>query len=184
VRLLVRTSPAPHLWPPFLVRTPGRAHKRLKRRRWNPARQSPSPDWCVWSGAHGLRSAPALGCLLGESLVVGKFAVASQQHCSPKSPALEPPSHTELGIDRTMHLHKTPQLFSIPAGRQSSSDIVPKHSPPRPPPHSTRMPPPLAPWRHTRCLGWSVPPKSNSYSSCEPSLGVGAGAPSQAQTRF
>jgi len=172
------------MWPPFPVRTPGRAHQRLKRRRCNQARQSPPPDWCVWSGAHGLRSAPALGCWHGEHLVVGKFAVASQQHCSPKSPALEPPTRTELGIDRTMHLQKTPQLFPTPAGRQSSSDIVPKPSPPRPPTHSTRVSPPLAPWRHTRCLRWSVPPKPNSHSLCQPSLGVATGAPSQAQTRF
>jgi hypothetical protein len=172
------------MWPPFPVGTPGRAHQRLKRRRCTQARQSPPPDWCVWSGAHGLRSAPALGCWHGEHLVVSKFAGASQQHCSPKSPAREPPPRTELGIDRTMHLQKTPQLFYVPAGSQSSSDIVPKPSPPRPSPHSTRMPPPLAPWRHTRCLGWSVPPKSNSHSLCQPSLGVATGAPSQAQTRF
>jgi len=159
------------MWPQFLVRTPGRAHKRLKRHRCTQARQSPPPDWCVRSGAYGLRSAPALGCLHGEFLVVGKFAVASQQHCSPKSPALETPSRTELGLDRTMHLRKTPQLFPAPAGRQSSSDIVPKPSPPRPPPHSTHMPPPLAPWRHTRCSGWSVPPKSNGAGR----LGSGAG---------
>ena len=41
---------------------------------------------------------------------------------------------------------------------------MPKTNPPRQTQHSTRMPPPLAPWRHTGYLEGPVLPKSNSYS--------------------
>jgi hypothetical protein len=122
--LLVRTSPAPHMWTLFLVRTPGRAHRRLKRRRCTQARQSPPPDWCVWSGAHGSKSAPALRCCRTACLKTLPGMSTPPQRSIPKSPPLWPPSRTELGMGRALHLRTTPQLFTAHAGRQSLSGVL------------------------------------------------------------
>jgi hypothetical protein len=48
----------------------------------------------------------------------------TQQRCTLKSPLLWPPSRTELGMGRAMHLRTTPQLFTAHAGRQSLSGVL------------------------------------------------------------
>jgi len=115
------------MWPAFLVRTPGRAHRRLKRH-WctQPLQNSGAcgQAWCVWSGIHGSRSTLTLRCFHTACLQTLSGMSTPPQRSIPKSPRLRPPSRTELGTGFAMHLRRTPQLFTVRAGRQSLSGVL------------------------------------------------------------
>ena len=78
--------------------------------------------------------------------------------------------------DSTAKVQLSQPVSALPGRRNRGSQPRVKpgfENPPSKPPHSTRLPPPLATRRHTRCLGRSAPPKSCTYDPCQPSLGVG-----------
>jgi hypothetical protein len=113
-----------HLCPAREVRTSGCQHRLSERRRCTQARHRPPQDRCAWSGVHGSRSSPAMrSCRTACLKTLPGMSIPPQ--CSmPKSPPLWPPSRTEFGMGRAMHLQTTPQLFTAHAGRQSLSRVL------------------------------------------------------------